>query len=180
MNGMVVAVASDGAHRFSKGVCAAITLLDGLGVAGDAHCGVTVRHRSRVRADPTAPNLRQVHLMHTELFEELRGQGFDVAPGDLGENVATRGIDLLALPRGALLQLGPDAVVEVTGLRNPCNQIEQFQKGLLAAVLCRDAQGGLVRKSGIMGVVRVGGVVQPGDAIQVELPPAPHHRLDRV
>jgi MOSC domain-containing protein YiiM len=139
-----------------------------------------VKHRSRVAVDPTQPNLRQVHLIQAELFDELAGRGFDIRPGDLGENVTTRGIDLLALPRGALLRLGGDAVVEVTGLRNPCAQIEAFRPGLLAAVLDRGPDGEVIRKAGIMGIVRASGDVRPGDGIAVTLPPPPHERLERV
>ncbi|WP_229829655.1 MOSC domain-containing protein [Deinococcus ficus] len=139
-----------------------------------------MRHRSRVRQDPTQPNLRQVHLIHAELLDELAAQDFMVRPGDLGENVLTCGVDLLGLPRGAQLHLGPEAVVEVTGLRNPCAQIEAFQPGLLRAVLDTDAQGNPVRKAGVMGVVLRGGTVQPGDAVRVVLPAGPHRPLDRV
>lgn len=176
----VVAVARDAAHRFSKQPVAEITLLAGLGVAGDAHAGVTVRHRSRVAADPGQPNLRQVHLIAEELLEELAAAGFAVAPGQLGENVTTRGIDLLALPAGTLLRLGGAAVVAVTGLRNPCQQIEAFRPGLLAQVLRRDAGGQVVRRAGIMGVVLAGGAVRPGDAIALDWPPPPHRALERV
>lgn len=139
-----------------------------------------MKHRSRVAQDLTQPNLRQVHLVHAELFEELAAKGFAVAPGDIGENLTTRGIDLLGLPVGAVLRLGAEAVVEITGLRNPCVQLDRFARGLLEAVLDRDARGRLVRKAGIMGVVRAGGVVRPGDAIAVTLPPPPHRRLERV
>ena len=180
MKAAVISVARDGVHEFSKRLCDAIELLEGLGVAGDAHAGVTVKHRSRVAKDPTKPNLRQVHLMHAELFDELRAKGFDVKPGDLGENVTTRGIDLLALPAGTILRLGDAARVEVTGLRNPCAQIERFQKGLLAAVLDRDATGALIRKAGIMAIVRAAGAIKPGNAIAIELPPAPHRALEPV
>lgn len=152
----------------------------GLGVEGDAHSGVTVKHRSRVKRDPSQPNLRQVHLVHAELFDELREKGFAVTPGDIGENVTTRGIDLLALPTGARLRLGDAATVEVTGLRNPCVQLDGFQKGLMAATLDKDANGNLVRKAGVMSVVLVGGEVRPGDPITVELPPAPHQSLQPV
>ncbi|MFC7640572.1 MOSC domain-containing protein [Streptosporangium lutulentum] len=147
---------------------------------GDAHLGVTVKHRSRVAQDPTQPNLRQVHLIHAELHDELRAAGFSVAAGELGENVTTRDVDLLGLPVGALLRLGEEAVVEVTGLRNPCVQIEAFQPGLLKRVVGRDETGELVRKAGVMGVVVAGGEVRPGDPIEVELPRPPHRRLDRV
>ena len=142
--------------------------------------GETVKHRSRVRRDPTQPNLRQVHLIHAELFSELRGKGFAVQPADLGENVTTAGIDLLALPSGTRLHLGESAVVEVTGLRNPCIQIDTFQEGLMAATLDRDAQGQLVRKAGVMSIVITDGDVRPGDAIRVELPAAPHRPLQPV
>lgn len=177
---VVVSVSRAGEHRFSKVVTDEITLLSGLGVQGDAHAGTTVQHRSRVTADPTQPNLRQVHLIHAELHTELREQGFDVAPGQLGENITTTGVSLLALPRGTLLQIGADAVVEVAGLRNPCAQINDFQPGLLKAVLVQGTDGALVRKTGIMGIVVRCGVVKPGDTIRVCLPAGPHHALERV
>ncbi len=159
----------------------AITLLAGLGVEGDAHLGETVQHRSHVRRDPTKPNLRQVHLIHAELHEELAAQGFPgLRPGEMGENVMTTGIDLLGLPVGARLHLGDEAVVEVTGLRNPCAQLDGIQPGLMNATLDRDANGEIVRKSGIMGIVLESGVVRPGDAISVALPPEPHQRLQKV
>lgn len=176
----IVAVARDDGHRFSKPLLPAIRLLAGLGVEGDAHCGETVKHRSRVAVDPTQPNLRQVHLIHAELFDELAAGGFSLQPGDMGENVTTRGIDLLALPAGTRLRLGPEALVEITGLRNPCVQIEAFQPGLLKAVLGRDADGKLIRKAGIMGIVLTGGEIRPGDPIDVTLPALPHRALERV
>jgi MOSC domain-containing protein YiiM len=145
-------------------------LLLGLGVEGDAHAGETVQHRSRLKRTPGAPNLRQVHLVHAELHEELAAAGFAVAPGDMGENVTTRGLDVLALPAGARLRLGDAAVVEVAGLRNPCAQLDNLQPGLMAACLGRDSAGGLVRKAGVMAIVVAGGEVRPGDAIAVELP----------
>jgi len=176
----VVAVSRAEAHTFSKREEERIRLLAGLGVEGDAHLGRTVQHRSRVARDPSQANLRQVHLIHAELHDALRAQGFDVGPGVMGENVTTRGVDLLALPTGARLRLGDEAVVEVTGLRNPCTQLDGFRPGLMRAVLGRDADGGLVRKAGIMGVVVAGGAVRPGDAIAVELPAGPHRRLEPV
>ncbi|WP_285735747.1 MOSC domain-containing protein [Kitasatospora phosalacinea] len=176
----MVAVSSNGEYSFTKPNREGIRLLEGLGVEGDVHAGVTVKHRSRVRQDPSQPNLRQVHLMHAELFEELAEAGFTVGPGQLGENVTTRGVDLLGLPVGALLHLGDGAVVEVTGLRNPCAQIDGFRPGLLKQVVGRDDSGAVVRKAGIMGVVRSGGVVRPGDGITVTLPPEPHQPLERV
>ncbi|MCE6995244.1 MOSC domain-containing protein [Saccharothrix sp. S26] len=166
-----------GDYTFTKPNQEAITLVAGLGVEGDVHQGVTVKHRSRVRRDPTQPNLRQVHLMHAELHDELNASGFEVGPGRLGENVTTRGVDLLGLPTGTRLRLGPDAVVEVTGLRNPCPQIDAFQDGLLKQVVGRDEDGNVVRRAGIMSVVLVGGVVRPGDEIRVELPAEPHSAL---
>jgi MOSC domain-containing protein YiiM len=180
MSGVVVAVSRSATHTMKKPNEAAITLVEGLGVAGDAHQGRTVKHRSRVAKDPTVPNLRQVHLIHAELHDELRAGGFRVAPGEMGENVTTRGIDLLGLPAGARLRLGAAAVVEVTGLRNPCRQLNGLQAGLMDATLARDADGNLVRKAGIMGVVVSGGEVRPGDPIAVELPPPPRRRLEPV
>jgi MOSC domain-containing protein YiiM len=152
----------------------------GLGVEGDAHAGETVKHRSRVAADPSQPNLRQVHLIHAELFDELQRRGFAVSSGQMGENISTRGVDLLGLPAGARLHLGTAAVVEVTGLRNPCAQLDRLQPGLMAATLGRDENNKLVRKAGVMGIVLVGGEVRPGDPIRVELPPPPHRPLERV
>jgi MOSC domain-containing protein YiiM len=176
--GRVIAVHRGTGHHFSKFAEEGIVLVRGHGVEGDAHAGVTVQHRSRVARDPSQPNLRQVHLMHAELFDELVPRGHAVFPGDLGENVTTRGIDLLALPTGARLRFGDGgAEVEVTGLRNPCSQIDRFQPGLMAAVLDRDAQGGLVRKAGVMAVVIASGPVRPGDTILVEVPEHPHRRL---
>lgn len=180
MAGTVTAVSRSSSHTFSKWNEPTITLVTGLGVAGDAHQGSTVKHRSRVARDPSKPNLRQVHLIHTELFDELAGAGYVVEPGDLGENVTTSGVDLLGLPTGTRLYLGDTAVVEVTGLRNPCYQIDDFSDGLLKQVVDRDPDGNVVRKTGVMSVVHTGGDVRPGDAVQVELPPEPHHPLDRV
>ncbi len=167
-------------HAFSKCNVASIQLLTGEGVVGDAHCGVTVKHRSRVAQDPTQPNLRQVHLIPFELLSELGGKGHDVRPGQLGENITTMGIDVLALPVGAQLRIGVSAVVTITGLRNPCSQIEAFQLGLLSKVLDRAPDGSLHRKAGVMGVVTMGGPVTVGDAIEVVLPPLPHRPLERV
>lgn len=178
--GCVVAVCRDGKHRFSKESVDEVVLLPGLGVQGDAHLGVTVQHRSRVAADPTQPNLRQVHLIHAELFTEVGEHGFHVSPGQLGENITTRGIDLLSLPRSALLHVGDEAVIEITGLRNPCQQINTSQSGLLKEVLTKNPAGELVRKAGVMSVVVTGGVVRPGDPIWVELPRTPHEPLERV
>lgn len=180
MTGVVTAVSRSGSHTFSKPNQAGIELVAGLGVDGDAHQGTTVKHRSRVARDPSQPNLRQVHLIHAELHDELAHAGFEVDPGALGENVTTRGVDLLGLPTGTRLRLGGSAVVEVTGLRNPCYQIDDFQQGLLRQVVGRDADGNVVRKSGVMSVVLEGGAVRPGDPVRVELPPEPHQPLDRV
>ena len=176
----VVSVARDARHAFSKTPLARIELLAGLGVEGNAHCGATVKHRSRVAADPTQPNLRQVHLIHAELLAEVAAKGFAVVPGQLGENITTSGLDLLALPVAARLHIGAHAVVEITGLRNPCAQIDTFQKGLLAAVIDRDANGEVVRKAGVMAVVITSGPVAAGDAIRVALPEGPHRKLEWV
>jgi MOSC domain-containing protein YiiM len=180
MDGMVEAVSQSPKHTMGKRNREAIRLVAGLGVEGDAHAGETVKHRSRVARDPSQPNLRQVHLIHAELFDELDAAGFAVAPGRMGENVTTRGVDLLALPVGARLRLGAEVTVEVTGLRNPCAQLEGIQPGLMAATLDRDADGNLIRKAGIMAVVLAGGEVRPGDPIAVELPAGAHRRLAPV
>lgn len=180
MTGVVTAVSRSEEYTFSKPTSGSITLVAGLGVDGDVHQGETVKHRSRVRRDPSQPNLRQVHLIHSELHDELASQGFDVRPGQIGENVTTRGIPLLELPVGTRLHLGTSAVVEVTGLRNPCVQLDAFQDGLLKAVLDHDADGKLVRKAGIMSIVITGGEVRPGDPIRVELPAEPHTALEPV
>lgn len=172
--GSVAAVSRTEAHTFSKTNQAMIRLLTGLGVQGDAHAGRTVQHLSRVARDPSAPNLRQVHLIHAELLDELAAGGFPVGPGDMGENVTTRGIDLLGLPTGSTLRLGTTAVIEVTGLRNPCRQLNRFSDGLMAAVLGRSEDGSLIRKAGVMAVVLADGEVQPDDPISVRLPPLPH------
>lgn len=177
MCGIVTAVSRSATHTFSKATRDSIRLLPGLGVEDDAHMGETVKHRSRVARDPNQPNLRQVHLIHAELMDEFRAAGFSVSVGQIGENITTRGIDLLGLPSGTRLHLGDTAAVEVTGLRNPCAQLDDFQPGLMAAVLGRDAQGRLIRKAGVMGIVLAGGMVRPGDPIRVELPPEPRRSL---
>lgn len=179
-DGIVVAVSRSISHTFSKANQPGIRLLTGLGVEGDAHKGQTVKHRSRVAKDPTQPNLRQVHLIHAELHDELQAVGFRVSAGQMGENITTRGLDLLALPTGTRLYLGDAAIVEVTGLRNPCVQLDRFQPGLMAAVLGRDARGKLIRKAGIMGIVLADGEVRPNDPIRVELPPPPYEPLHCV
>ncbi|MGW8885814.1 MOSC domain-containing protein [Streptomyces sp. NPDC055749] len=177
----VTAVSSNETYSFSKPNRTSITLLAGLGVEGDVHAGETIKHQFRMTYEPDLPNLRQVHLIHEELFDELATKGFMVSAGLLGENISTRGIDLLGLPTGALLRLGEEAIVEVTGLRNPCSKINGLQQGLLQEVFELDfVTGEFVFKSGIMGVVRQGGGVRPGDAIDVELPLGPHHPLERV
>lgn len=180
MSATVTAVSLDTTHTFSKHPAEQITLLEGLGVQGDAHCGVTVQHRSRVARDPTQPNLRQVHLIHGELLDELREKGFSVNPADLGENITTAGIDLLALPVDTELTIGEAAVIRLTGLRNPCSQIEAFQPGLLAATLERLTDGTLLRKAGVMAVVIKGGVINRGDTISLNLPALPHRAMEKV
>jgi len=180
MSATVVAVACSATHTMSKPTRAVIRLLAGLGVEGDAHLGETVKHRSRVKRDPTRPNLRQVHLVHSELLDELRAGGFDLVPGEIGENVLTRGVDLLGLPTGARLRLGDAAVVEITGLRNPCYQLDGIRPGLMKATLDRAADGSLIRKAGVMTIVLAGGEVRAGDPISVELPALPHRRLEPV
>ncbi len=174
----VVAVSRARGHRFSKPNEMSIRLLEGLGVEGDAHMGVTVQHSYHMRKNPLAPNLRQVHLIHAELFDELALAGFDVKPGEIGENVTTRGIALLDLPTGARLRIGA-AVIEITGLRNPCSQIDKFQQGLMGRLIDRSGPEARM-KSGVMGVVIAGGDIAPGDVINVDLPPQPHRPLEKV
>ena len=176
----VVGVFKSQKHTFHKYAEESITLEKGLGVRGDAHNGEAVKHRSRVAKDPTQPNLRQVHFIHSELFTELCEKEFEVLPGQLGENITTEGIDLLSLPTGTRLCIGGSAMVEITGLRNPCAQIDSFQKGLLKAVLDKDKQGKLIRKAGVMGVVLEGGLITVGDPIIVKKPDEPHRPLERV
>jgi MOSC domain-containing protein YiiM len=180
MGGAVAAVSSNERYSFTKPNRESITLLAGLGVEGDVHAGTTVKHRFRMRRDASQPNLRQVHLIHEELFEELRAAGFEVTAGALGENVTTRGIDLLGLPAGTLLRLGEEAVVEVTGLRNPCAQIDTLGKGLMRRMVVRGEDGTTRLRSGIMSVVVTGGTVRPGDPVEVLLPDGPHVPLETV
>jgi MOSC domain-containing protein YiiM len=170
MPAIVTAVSRSASHTFGKPNEPMIRLVSGLGVEGDAHMGEKVKHRYHVLKNSDAPNLRQVHLIHEELFDELGARGFIVTPGAIGENVTTRGVDLLALPKGTRLRLGAEAVIEVTGLRNPCRQIDAFQPWLTKAVLGRDAEGHLIRKTGVMAIVVTGGEVKAGDVIAVELP----------
>ncbi|WP_232089644.1 MOSC domain-containing protein [Sphingomonas sp. HMP6] len=179
-SGVVVAVAADGAHRFAKPVRDAISLVAGMGVAGDADAGVTVQHRSRIARDPRAPNLRQVHLIHAELFAEQAAAGFDLTPGKIGENVLVRGVGLLGVPVGTTVLLGAAAAVTITGLRNPCRQLEAVQPGLMAALLGRAPDGALIRKGGVMAIVARGGDVRPGDTVRVLLPEGPFQALAPV
>lgn len=180
MTGKVETLALCAEHQFSKQLVHKVDVVQGEGIVGDAHRGVTVKHRSRVAQNPDQPNLRQVHLLHRELLDDLALKGFDVNPGDLGENVLTSGIDLLGLPKGAVLAIGSQVRIEITGLRNPCAQIENFMPGLLNQVLDRDGQGNLVRKAGIMGIVLAAGEIVTGDRIAIHLPPKPHEKLERV
>ncbi len=180
MSGKVVAVSRSPVHLFSKANQSAIQLLAGLGVKDDTHAGITVQHRSRVARDPSQPNLRQIHLIHIELLVELNSLGFDVEAGQMGENITTQGIDLLGLPTDARLRIGDEATVEIKGLRNPCLQLNQIQDGLMAAVLGRDAQGKLIRKAGVMGMVVAGGLVTPGDITDIEIPLPPYQPLEPV
>ncbi len=180
MMATVIAVASDSGHNFSKPTRSSITMIAGIGVEGDAHAGTTVQHLSRIAKTPSEPNLRQVHIIHAELFDELSEKSFNVLPGQMGENITTRGVDLLNLPRGALLKLGDTAVIEITGLRNPCRQINGIQDGLMKAVLDKDENGNLIRKSGVMAVVLKGGIVKAGDVIKTILPEGEHRPLECV
>ncbi len=176
----VIAVSRGSSHGPGKDNLEAIRLVAGQGIEGDVHAGATVKHRSRVRRDPSQPNLRQVHLIHSELHDELRERGFEIGPGEMGENVTTAGLDLLALARGTRVRLGADAVIEITGLRNPCVQLDGLAPGLMAATLERRDDGTLVRKAGVMAIVLEGGEVRPGDRLDAEPPPAPHAPLEPV
>jgi len=178
--GIVRSVSKSSIHTFNKYNCDQIVLLKGLGVKEDAHMGEKVKHRSRVAKDPNQANLRQVHLIHSELFDELEKKGFQVEAGQMGENITTQGIDLLNLPKNTILLVGATSKIKITGLRNPCNQIDSIQKGLMKAVLDKDKNGNLIRKAGIMGIILEGGEVKLGDEIIVELPQEAHIKLERV
>ena len=174
--GMVVAVSRSPSHGFSKAPQPKINLLAGLGVEGDAHAGTTVQHLYRIGLDPTAPNLAQVHFLHVELVDEMAGKGYDISPGTMGENVLTQGLDLLAMPTGAIFRIG-DATVEISGIRDPCKKIDTLGKGLTKLLIDKAPDGSCRRKAGIMGIVISGGTIRPGDAIHVELPVEPHRPL---
>jgi MOSC domain-containing protein YiiM len=176
----VVSLSKSQQHTFSKSTCQSITLIQGEGVAGDAHRGVFVKHHSRVKANPCAPNLRQVHLIHHELISELQEKGFNVEAASMGENIMTQGIDLLALPRDTKVNIGQHAVIQITGLRNPCKQLDNYQKGLMTAVLDKDDAGNIIRKAGVMGVVLKGGDIYVGDTIKILFPQKPYLALERV
>ncbi len=170
MHPIVISVSKDRAHRFSKKPSTSITLIEGIGVEGDSHAGKTVQHLSRIAIDPTVPNHRQVHLIHSELLDELNEKGYEVKPSDLGENITTKGIDLLSLPRGTVLKIGDEAAIEIKGLRNPCGQIDEFRPGMLKAVLRKNDKGEVEKRAGIMGIVLSGGTIHPRDSIEVDLP----------
>ena len=175
----IFSVSKNRRHLFSKVTCSFINLIEGQGVEGDAHCGITVKHRSRVKIDPTQPNLRQVHLIHIELIKDLNSKGFHILPGAMGENITTEGLDLLSLPTNTCLKIG-SAEIRITGLRNPCAQLDNYQKGLTAAVLDKDEQGNLIRKAGLMGIVLKGGIIKPGDHIETAYPTEPRLPLEVV
>ena len=166
----VVAVNSKDTPGVGKIPRDAVTLIANHGIEGDYHAGPDVRHRSRAAKDPQQPNRRQVHLMHSELFDDLAPLGIKVTPGAMGENITTRGLALLDLAPGTKLRLGDTAVIEITGCRNPCNQLDAVDERLLAQVALKAGDGSIIRKAGIMAVVLAGGVVRPGDAISVEAP----------
>jgi MOSC domain-containing protein YiiM len=177
IEGKVVAVCAAPKHRFSKTPCLSIALVAGLGVEGDAHFGSLVRHRYLARRNPRAPNIRQVHLIPVELFDELQAVGYDVAPGDLGENIVTAGLDLESLPLDTELRIC-SAAVRLTGLRTPCVLIDRFSAGLKTRLVA-DGPGPPFR-AGVMGVVTVGGVVLPGDRIRTVFPAAPRLELPSI
>ncbi len=178
--GIVKSVSKSGSHTFNKFNCDRIVLLKGLGVEGDAHMGEKVKHRSRVSKDPSQPNLRQVHLIHSELFDELKEKGFNLKNGEIGENITTEGIELLTLPKDTILNIGETVRIMITGLRNPCKQLDSLKEGLMKAVLDKDEEGNLIRKAGVMGIVLEGGEVKIGNSITVELPSKPYQKLERV
>lgn len=178
--GIVKSVSKSGTHTFNKFNCDRIFLLKGLGVEGDAHMGEKVKHRSRVAKDPNQPNLRQVHLIHSELFDELREKGFNLQHGEIGENITTEGIELLNLPKDTLLSIGETVKIMITGLRNPCKQLDSLKDGLMKAVLDKDKEGNLIRKAGVMGIVLEGGEVKIGNKITIDLPLKPYIKLERV
>jgi len=180
MESFVVAVSKNAEHDFSKKNVESINLIENFGVEGDAHAGKHIKHIFLAKKDPTRKNIRQVHLIQLELLNRLNEKGFTVSSGDLGENITTQGVDLLGLPEGTRLHLGNEAIVELTALRNPCVQIENFQKGLLKEVVGKDDQGNIIRKLGVMGVVVKGGKVTTSDAIEVELPKLPHKELEYI
>jgi MOSC domain-containing protein YiiM len=180
MKPIVIAVSRSDRHTFNKANQPSIKLIEGVGVEGDAHAGKRIKHRYLVGKDSTKPNLRQVHLIQVELFDELSSAGFSVDPGQMGENITTRGIDLLSLPTKTRLHIGARAVIELTSLRNPCHQIDKFKKGLLKAVLDKDDEGNLIRKAGVMGIVLASGEVHPNSSIKIELPSEPYQKLDYV
>lgn len=176
----VISLSKDQEHRFSKQICGSLDFIEGLGIDGDAHCGATVKHRSRVKIDPLQPNLRQVHLVQAELLSELRAKGFIVEAGTIGENILTQGVDLLSLPKNTHIELGDEVVLRITGLRNPCAQLDAYQEGLTQVVLARDADGNLLLKAGVMAVVVKGGTAHVNDPIRIRLPREPYEKLERV
>ena len=178
--GKIISLNKSPKHCLSKQPYASISLLKGLGVEGDVHMGKTVKHRSRVAKDPTQPNFRQIHLIPNELFTELRLLGFEVRAGEMGENITTEGINLLELPKDTILKIGLEAKIKITGLRNPCNQLNSIKSGLMQAVISKDASGNLIRKAGVMGIVIEGGVITLDDHIEIHLPSKPFEKLDKV
>ncbi len=180
ISGSVIAVCSRDAHLFSKENREEIELIKNFGINGDAHAGMYVKHRSRVKKNPKQLNLRQVHLIPIELLNEMKQHRYDLHPGDLGENITTSGIDLINLPLNSQINIGEEVVLEVKGLRDPCKQIEAFKEGLLKKMITKDADGNLIRKTGIMTIVLGGGIVKPNDKIEVVLPKKPYHKLEVV
>ena len=178
--GLVLAVAARDGHGLGKTPCWAIKLVAGEGVEGDAHRGVTVKHRSRVAKDPSQPSLRQVHLIHAELLDELASKGFEVTAGQLGENILTHRIDLLALPAGTHMVFPSGAQLKITGLRNPCHQINGHTPGLMDALLDKADDGSLIRKGGVMAVVLEGGLVSVNDDVKIVFPSEPWQSLKPV
>ena len=181
--GAVAAVHRSDEHTFSKATCESIELVAGLGVNGDAHQGAKVKHRSRVAANPDQPNLRQIHLVMSELLDEVNSAGHNVVAGQLGESITTTGIDLISLPVGSMLRIGDTALVALTGLRNPCPQIKSVGDGLMKMMFIDDQdnpEGPKIGRTGVMGVVIAGGIVAADDGIKIRFPAGPLTRMEKV
>jgi len=165
----VLSVSMSSSHGFSKRPTDYIYLLSGCGVQGDVHCSGAA----------SSNNKRQVHLIASELLTELarkdsKGRAYIISPGALGENITTKGIDLVGLNEGTRLHFGDGddhAIVRITGLRNPKKRLDEWPKGLLDRCAMKNKKGEITgRKIGVMGIVEEDGFVQPGHMVYVEKP----------